>query len=299
MDILEYAKFKKMFGGNDNSGSTDSDVNELSEFLKWRNGSYLFYTCRTLTTVPLFDTSMLTDMSYMFSNCEALTTVPLFDTSNVTTMRDMFSNCEALTTVPLFDTSMLTDMINMFAGCTALTTVPLFDTSNVLNMSSVFVRCSALTTVPLFDTSNASQAQNMFNSCTSLTTVPSFDFRRMSYPNYMFNNCTALTDVRLRNIRANLQVGSGTLWGHLLTVDSLTHLIYELRDTGSSKTLTIGSANLEKLANVYVKLVDITDDMRAADDLIDEKLPFVVCESTDEGAALITDYVAGKNWSIV
>lgn len=103
----------------------------------------------------------------------------------------------------------------------------------------------------------------------------------------------------LRNIKTNLQVGSGTSYGHLLTLDSLTHLIYELRDTGSLKTLTVGSANLEKLANVYVKTVDITDEMRAEDDLIDEKLPFVVCESTDEGAMLIIDYAVFKNWDIV
>ena len=39
--------------------------------------------------------------------------------------------------------------------------------------------------------------------------------------------------------------------------------------------------------------------MRAEDDLIDEKLPFEVCESADEGGMLTTDYVGLKNWSIV
>lgn len=144
--------------------------------------------------------------------------------------------------------------------------------------------------------SKADDIGSMFVNCTSLTTVPLFDIRKVTSMSSMFVNCRKLTDCYLRNIKANLQVGSGTSYGHLLTLDSLIHLIKELRDTGSSKTLTVGSANLEKLANVYVRTITITDEMRVEDDLIDEKLPFEVCESTDEGATLITNYVSAKHW---
>ena len=76
-------------------------------------------------------------------------------------------------------------------------------------------------------------------------------------------------------------------------------MIKELVNTGSSKTFTIGTENTAKLSNTYEKLINITDEMRAEDDLIDSKMPFEVCESTDEGAlAILTDYVALKNWSI-
>ena len=187
---------------------------------------------------------------------------------------------------------------SMFYSCSKLTTVPLLDTSNATVMTSMFSLCTKLTTVPLFDTSNVAMTDMMFSFCTRLTTVPSLDLRKVTSCSNMFLMCYNLTDIRLRNIKQNLQVGSGTDWGHLLTVDSLVHLIYELRDIGWTNILTVGSANLEKLANVYVKLVNITEEMRAEDDLIDEKLPFVVCESTDAEAILITDYVSAKNWSL-
>ena len=282
----------------------------LSEFLKFRDGQYLFYSCTKLTTVPLFDTSNVTNMSDMFYGCDSLTTVPLFDTRNVTNMSYMFSTNRSsgiiplLTTVPLFDTGNVTNMSYMFKGRTKLTTIPLFDTRNVTNMASMFQGCHDLTTVPLFDTRNVTNMSCMFQGDSNheyfmkLVSIPELDVRNVTNMHAMFATCKSLTDCYLRNIKVNLQVGSGTSWGHLLTVDSLIHLIYELRDTGSTRTLTVGSANLEKLANVYVRVIDITDEMRAEDDLIDEKLPFEVCESTDEGAMLITDYVSAKNWSL-
>ena len=234
----------------------------------------------------------------LFSNCCSLTTVPLFDTSKVTSMASMFENCWRLTTVPLFDTSNVVNMNYMFNACCSLTTVPLFDTSKVTSFTSVFSNCWHLTTVPLFDVSNATHFVGAFSSCYYLTIVPPLDIRNVTYMSGAFSNCYYLTECWLRNIKTSLQVGFGSTYGHLLTVDSLLHLIKECRDTGSTKTLTIGTANMEKLANTYVRTIDITDEMRAEDDLIDEKLPFEVCESTDEGAMLITDYVLEKNWQL-
>ena len=146
--------------------------------------------------------------------------------------------------------------------------------------------------------STATNLSYMFASCTSLTTVPLFDMSKATSMGSMFNGCRSLTECWLRNIKTNLQVGSGTAYGHLLTVDSLIHLVKECRNTGSRKTLTVGSVNLEKLANVYVRTIEITDEMRAEDAYIDEKLPFEVCESTDDGATLISNYVLLKNWAL-
>ena len=234
----------------------------------------------------------------MFRYCDRLTTVPLFDTSNVTSMTYMFEGCSKLTTVPLFDTSKVVTMLSMFSGCSNLTIVPLFDLSSTIGVDSMFMSCIKLETLPLFNTSKVTTFANTFQNCTALTMVPSFDARMVTNTRNFVYGCKKLVGCYLRNIKADLQVGSGMTYGHLLTLDSLKHLIYELRNTGSMKTLTVGSANLDKLANVYVKIIDITDEMRAEDDLIDEKLPYVVCESTDEGAMLIRDYVFEKNWQL-
>lgn len=227
------------------------------------------------------------------------TEIPLFDISNVTDMEGMFHTCKNLTAVPSFDTSKAVNMKLAFTNCTSLTTFPLLDTSKVTDMSYMFQTCTSLTTIPLLDTSKVTNMDSMFRFCHSLITVPRLDVRNVNVSGAMLGSCCNLTECWLRNIKTNLQVGSGSSWGHLLTLESLIHLIKELRDTGSMKQLTIGSVNLNKLANVYVKTVPITDEMRAEDDLIDEKLPFEVCESTDEGAMLITNYALLKNWSVL
>lgn len=214
---------------------------------------------------------------YLFSNFGGTSLDELIDgvdMSNITDTSYMFDSCKKLTTVPLLDTSNITNMNYMFSYCDVLATVPLLNTRNVTKMGSMFYKCSKLTSVPLLDTRNVIDAGSMFYYCSSLT------------------------ECWLRNINTNLQVGNGTSWGHLLTLESLLHLCKECRKTTSSRKLTVGTANLTKLEGIYVKFIDITDEMRAEDDLIDEKHPFVQCESTDEGAMTIQEYMATKMWSL-
>ena len=102
----------------------------------------------------------------------------------------------------------------------------------------------------------------------------------------MFTNCTALTTLVLYDINCSLQIGDGSTWGHLLTVDSLVHTINELMPHSGTKVLTMGSVNLKKIASLYCKVVDSTNP----------KLPMELCESTDEGAMTLSQYAALKNW---
>lgn len=173
--------------------------------------------------------------------------------------------------------------------------------SGIHNTKTMFGQCKAMKHAPFFDTSKVTNAYQMFIQCDALETVPEYDLRAVDGNGIggFIGSCPNIKEIWIRNICVTISVGSGTSYGHLLTVESLIHLIAELRNMGSLLTLTMGSINLEKLANVYVKTVEVTDEMRAEDDLIDEKVPFVVCESTDEGATLITDYaLLLKQWQI-
>ena len=179
-----------------------------------------------------------------------------------------------------------------------VTEIPAFDIKNATELNSTFMVCSALVSPPMLDTAHIVNFNSVLNQSASIKIIPSWDVRSGTKFNQAFTDDFALEEIWWRNIKANLQVGSGTSYGRLLTLESLIHLIKELRDTGTLLTLTIGSANLAKLENIYVRTIPITDEMREQDDLIDEKLPFEICESTDEGAVLISEYVVSKNWQL-
>ena len=186
------------------------------------------------------------------------------------------------------DTSNGTNFTSMFSGCSEITTIPELDTSNGTNFSSMFYNCKSITTIPELDTSNGTTFDNMFSSCSKITTIPKLDVSNGTTFGNMFSKCSALENLYLYNIRKTIQIGSSTSWGHLLTVDSLVHTIKELCTATTSQTLTIGSANLNKIAGLYCRITDDTN----------EKKPMELCESTDEGAMTLHDYASEKNWLI-
>lgn len=167
------------------------------------------------------------------------------------------------------------------------------DTSNVINMDQMFYSCPYLYKIPPLDTSKVTTMRSMFNNCSRLYSVPLLDASNVTFMNSMFINCSKLTNLTLLNIKVNLQVGSGSSWGHLLTLESLIGLCQECVNVNTSRTLTVGTVNLEKLANIYVKLTGEPEE----DETL-PKLPMVQCESTDEGAMLISEYMKLKNWTL-
>lgn len=179
--------------------SGGSDVIDLSTGVKFG-----YSTFSTLPNqIANADWSTVTYMSNMFAH-SSITTLPIIDTSNVTNMRLAFNACNGLTAFPLLDTSKVTDMYYMFEDCQYLTTVAQLNTSNVRDMMGMFIRCYRLTEIPQFSTSNVTNMQQMFSSCSALTTVPQLDTSKLTGAGMyrMFSGCSALSNESLNNILA-------------------------------------------------------------------------------------------------
>ena len=187
--------------------------------------SYMFYFCQKLTSIPLFSTSSVDDMSSMFTAC-TITSVPQLDTSRVTNMYSMFQSCTSIKTVPLFNTSSVTNMGSMFDRCFSLTSVPQLDTSKVTNMGSMFYYCEALKTIPLLNVSSVDNMRTIFGYCNSLTNLGGFT-----------------------GLKVNLSLSSSSK----LTVDSVMNVINYAADMSSfPQTLTLHHKVFNKLSEEQI-----------------------------------------------
>lgn len=279
---------------------------------KVTNMSNMFYRCRKLTELDVssFNTSNVTNMGYMFYNL-TLETLNLsnFDTSKVTSAQDMFFSCQNLKTLIIPDGFLKnnTNATWLFNYCSALTN---FDTtkldfSNVTNAYYCFTYCKALKIVNLrFKTSKISNMEGMFSLGSihnNLEQILGLDMYSCTKDTSLFNECKNLKELTIKNIRISIVISTNRIAVNL-SRNSLLGVAKELWDnSGSStaKTLTITTAHKTTLDGIYVKLVPITDEMRAEDPYIDNKKPFVECASTDEGAMTVSNYITvEKNWTI-
>lgn len=255
------------------------------------DGYYMFYQGTRLDMLPYIDVRHVRKFDYMFASADIpYEKFPLLDTSNGVTFKFMCQYNDVLTQGLPLDVSNGTDVQGMYANCPNLERVPDMNTSNVTNFIGMFNTCPKLLAAPKMNTAKGEMFGSMFSKCWALKTVPCLDLGNVgdaySAINYIFDHCVALTNLNVYNIRKSMQIGSGTSWGHLLTVDSLVHTIKELCTVTAQQTLTMGSANLAKITDLYCKITDDTN----------EKLTMELCESTDEGAITLEEYAAEKNW---
>ena len=145
----------------------------VSDF-EYLGSSMVYYACPPIEILGA-NTTGVTSLAGMCSNCTTLTSVALFDTRSVTDMSLMFSHCN-LTTLPLFPTGSVTDMSSMCLDCSALTAIPLFDTSSATNVDQAFLSCEnvehgALALYQQMSTQATppSSHMNAFGSCGSNT----------------------------------------------------------------------------------------------------------------------------------
>ena len=189
-----------------------------------------FRRSTTLTKVSLPDGfgSAATNVSYCFYNCSSLQTLALPDGfgSAATNVSYCFHNCFSLQTLALPDGfgSAATNVQNCFYGCFSLQTLALPDGfgSAATNVSYCFHNCSSLQTLALPD-GFGSAATNV---------------------SYCFYGCPALTTV---TGAIKFPISFDIHWSTKLTHESLVNIISGLVTVTSTKTLTIGATNKNKL----------------------------------------------------
>ena len=188
-----------------------------------------FEDCFSLIKLPIIKGTHK-NLYYAFRKCYSLidaSNLQYWGTGEATDFNSCFTNCESLKEIPYFDTHSATVMSYMFSYCSSLTSIPQLDTSKVTTMSQMFYNCSSLQSLPLLDFS-------------SVTSISSF---------FGYSNITTLTDLGgFTGLKVNFD---GLNKCPNLTVESLLNVFNTIADVNGTgtKTLTIGSTNLNKLTD--------------------------------------------------
>lgn len=122
-----------------------------------------------------------------------------------------------------------------------------FDFSQCVNMGSAF-SYSKITVLPTISTVSASNLANLFYYSTALHTIDKLILKDDGTQTFSgaFGSCRALANIVIEGkIGNNISFSACTL----LTHDSLMSIINHLATVSTTKTLTLGEANLAKLTD--------------------------------------------------
>lgn len=214
--------------------STFSTVPEWAVLDGITDATNLFYSCKTLTSVPYFDASKIISAESMFDGCSKLTTIAQLIFGSLTNTKSMFSRCSLLSTIPLFDTSKVSIADSMFSYCINLTTIPQFDFSSLTSVKTMFQSLGKLQSLPLLDFGNVTNISTFFGYSDNgnITDLGGFKNLKVDWnDNYGLYRCPNLTHQSLINVITNL---------------------YDFRangDTTTTKTLKLNSNSMSLLTD--------------------------------------------------
>lgn len=161
------------------------------------------------------------------------------------------------------------------------------DFSKINGGSNMFWYAKLTDALPVFDTSNFATTKQMFGYC-NLTTVPALNMSNVNDFTDMFFMCSNIKSILMYGMKKKFNI----VHCKPFEISDLITLMSNCQVVTSTQTLGIGSANLTKLDGVYVKKtgVELYEGITCN--------PCVMCESTDEGAMLATDYMSEKGWTL-
>lgn len=197
----------------------------------------------------------------MFYNCKSLTAIPLLDTSSALSLSQFCYMANSIKTIPLLNTRKCTNFSSMFYSCYALEYVPDIDLSKGEFFNKMFNNCYNLLKAPQMNTESATDMQSMFAGCYNLKSVPEIDAHLVANVKSIFDNCSNLIAFGgFKNIGQSYQTTASANYSNYtitlsgcngLTHDSLMNVINKLYDIGSIgvqvQKVVLGTANYNKL----------------------------------------------------
>lgn len=151
-----------------------------------------FYNCRNLKTTPPLNTSAVFGINNMFGECYSLTSIPAYDFSSVTEASGTFGGCRSIKEIPKCYTPLMTNANSLFTSCYNLRKDPEWDYSSVTSGDNMFSQCKSLTSVTANMPVNVN-FNSMFGGCQSLLKVNLTTGRSTArYMTSTFNGCHSL-----------------------------------------------------------------------------------------------------------
>lgn len=271
-------------------------------FDQTKSSAYLCYENENLVDASDFiqfgDTENVEDASCMFSGCSSLKYIPLMSFNHVTSTDSMFKDCSQLQDFNFYwNLPEVTNTNYMFYGCTSLTQRPEIFTPKAEQMCYMYGNCINLKVINHVHTESATSIAGIFAGCENLEIINgSIDLSNMESSlsgAEPFDGCEKLTKVHFINVKSApfiMPVNLSEGW--------YKYMIQECIKGTDQHTIKISSKSPVTVSQLNDLFVRFTDPAVSSIS-IGEKGEVEFCNSTDDRAMTVSDYMALKNWSII